>query len=266
MHSKVFHRNSIDSKCMKSLFHGFIFLLFSLQVASQSEDANLAMKEVFGEEVEVPAQYSFDKKVTMELITVLPNGKTSRLTYNMRYQKDNSCVGMTPVEIEGDSPTSMGTTVVDFNQMKMITFIETNGSKVATVFPIKEDQITKGSSLAQESPEFIPTGNEKDILGYTCKEYKLKSTELKGRVWLAEEIDINLSKSFEALGLQFEMGDQGPEEEPRGFIMEFETTHKKTKRETRMKVKDVDFEDRFNLSTDGYIFTSMPVVEEEHRE
>lgn len=251
---------------MKSLFYGILSLLISLPALSQSEDANRAMKEVFGEEVEVPEHYTFDKKVTMELITEAPSEKASRLTYAMRYQKNNSCVGMTPIEVEGESPISMGTTVVDFNQMKMITFLETNGSKMATVFPIEDEQITAGSKLAQESPEFTPTGNEKEILGFNCKEYKIKSKNLKGTVWLAEEIDINLSKSFEALGLQFEMGDQGPEEEPKGFIMEFETTNKQSRRATHMQVKDIDFEDRFSLSTDGYIFTTMPVVEEEHRE
>jgi len=253
-------------KGMKTLFYGFVFFLYSLQVASQSEDANRAMKEVFGEEVNVPAEYAFNKKVTIELISETPKEKTSRLTYIMHYKDDNSCVGMTPVEVEGESPISMGTTVVDFNQMKMITFMETNGSKMATVFPIEDDQMTAGTALAQESPEFVATGNEKEILGYNCSEYKVKSSELKGKVWLAEDIDINLSKSFEALGLQFEMGDQGPELEPKGFIMEFETTEKKTGKFTRMRVKEIDLDERFNLSTEGYIFTSMPVVEEEHRE
>ncbi len=251
---------------MKTLYFSFFVVLIAVQVKSQGENAEKAMREVFGEEIEVPAEYSFDKKVVMELITNSKDEPTARLTYAMHYKEDNSSVGMTPIQKEGEGPISMGTTVVDFNQMKMITFIETNGSKMATVFSIRDDQITEGSKLAHESPEFTPTGNEKEILGYKCKEYKLKSKELKGKVWLAEDIDINLSKSFEAWGLQFEMGDQGPEDEPKGFIMEFETTDKESGRETHMKVKDIDFEDRFSLSTDGYIFTTMPVVEEEHRE
>jgi len=252
---------------MKSLLYGLVFFFVSIQASAQSEDANRAMKQVFGEEVAVPGVYSFDKKVIMELISEAPSEKASRLTYAMHYKDDNTCVAMTPIQKgEGDGPVSMGTTVVDFNQMQMITFIETNGSKMATVFPIQDDQITAGSALAQESPEFTPTGNEKEILGYNCKEYKLKSTKLKGKIWLAEGIDINLSKSFEALDLQFEMGDHGPEAEPKGFIMEFETTDKKSGEVTRMKVKEIDFQDRFQLSTEGYIFTSMPVVEEEHHE
>lgn len=251
---------------MKSLLFIFFMLLTAVQANSQGENAEKALREVFGEEIDVPAEYSFDKKVVMELRTISSDETNARLTYAMHYKEDNSCVGMTPMQKEGEGPISMGTTVVDFNQMKMITFIETNGSKMATVFPIEDEQITEGSKLAQESPEFAPTGNEKEILGFNCKEYKIKSKDLKGKVWLAEDIDINLTKSFEALGLQFEMGDQGPEEEPKGFIMEFETTNKSTGRETRMEVKDIDFENQFSLSTQGYIFTTMPVVEEEHHE
>ena len=59
------------------------------------------------------------------------------------------------------------------------------------------------------------------------------------------------------------LGDQGPEEEPKGFIMEFETTNKETKAMTKMKVVDLDFDDEFTLATEGYIFTTMPMVDKE---
>ena len=168
------------------------------------------MKEVFGEEIEVPVEYRFTKRVTMQLHTEGSEEDLKALSYIMRYQDDNSCVAMSPVELEGESIANLGTTVVDFNLMQMITFIESGDSKMATVYSIQEDEITRGKALAQESPEFKATGNTKEILGYSCKEFKLTSTELKGLVWLAEDIDINLTKSFNALGLQFEFRRPGP--------------------------------------------------------
>lgn len=259
----------IRPKYMKTKSNAFLILfivVLSGNLMGQKDQTDRAMEEVFGEKIEMPSEYSFNKSVTMELSTNSNASGNSTMVYLMRYQDDNSCVGMTPLNIDGKGPEVDATTVVDFNQMKMVTFMETESSKMATIYPIREDQITKGKALAEESPTFKETGVTKEVLGYLCKEYKITSTELKGTVWLAPEIEINLTKSFGALGLQFELGDQGPENDPRGFIMEFEISNKTTKSSTNMKVINVELNNSHTLSTDGYIFTTMPVVEEEHKE
>jgi len=251
---------------MKSLFFGFFILFASFLANAQTENANQAMQEIFGEEIDLPTKYSFDKKVVMEIAMGNPEGDIKTLTYAMRYREDNSSVGMTPIQGDGEGRSSLGTTIIDFDQLKMITFIETNDTKMATVFSIGEDQLSSESSFAKNKPQFNPTGEEKEILGYNCKEYRVKSKKMTGTVWTSEDLDINLTKSFEALGLQFDIGDRDSEENTGGFIMEFETTDKESGKKIHMQVKDIDLKDRFSLSTKGYIFTSMPVVEEEHRE
>ena len=65
-------------KSMKSILTVHLALIlaisFTHQVQAQNTDADNAMEGVFGEEVEVPSSYRFDKRVKMELMTEAGGG------------------------------------------------------------------------------------------------------------------------------------------------------------------------------------------------
>lgn len=252
-------------KCMKSLVFVILMIpmgLLNINLQAQDKDSKSAATSAFGDNsISLPVEYEFDKSVKMELLTSNElEGKSSKMTYTMRYHDSNNYIGMSPTEVDGVVPNPQASVVVDFDRMHMITFMNTASSKMAFVYAISDDQMV--DKEAKSSVTFERTGNEKELYGYFCFEYAFSSPEAKGTVWVAPELDINIAKSFEALGLQFEMGDDGQGNGPSGFIIEFDLTTKESGEHTQMHVLEVDLADDYLLPTEGYVATSMaPAVD-----
>lgn len=253
-------------KCMKSLVFAILsisMVLLNINLTAQDKDSQSAAASAFADKsISLPVNYEFDKSVQMELVTSdAENGESSKMVYTMRYHDSNNYIGMTPTEVDGVKPNPQANVMVDFERMHMITFMNTGSSMMAFVYEISEDQMADQNSKA--SVRFEKTENEKEMFGYICFEYLFSSPEAEGRVWVAPELEINIEKSFEALGLQFEMGDHGQGSEgPKGFIIEFDLTTKSTGERAEMQVLEVDLNDRHSFSTEGYVATSMTPAED----
>ncbi len=251
---------------MKSLVFVVLMIvtgLVNLNLQAQSKDSKSAAASAFADKsIVLPIEYEFDKSVKMELLTENKKaGEKSQMIYVMRYHQTNNYIGMSPAQVDGVAPDPQANVIIDFERMHMITFMNTESSKMAFVYSIGEDQMA--SQDTESNVNFKQTGEEKVLFGFTCYEYEFSSKDANGTVWAAPELDISLAKSFEALGLQFEMGDDGQGNDPNGFIIEFDLETKSTGEHTQMHVLEVNMTDDFQLNTEGFVPTYMaPAVEE----
>ncbi len=253
-------KRSICVKCTKTLISATLLMCLPLLTCSVYGQSSSKVKEVFGDNtITLPVEYQFDKSVTMELTTWDSDGSEEGATsvYLMRYHKNQNHIGMEPVEMSGMDQVMDADVVIDFDRMHMITFMAGDESSMALVSDISDKQVVAHGSTDSRDVKFKKTGKEKELFGFYCFEYKVTGADLTGTVWSAPELDLNLNKSFQALGLQFEMGDDGQGQDPNGFIVEFDLTNKKTGVRSKMKVINVDLNDNFSLNTSGYVVTRM---------
>jgi len=235
--NKLFAQIGINDGAVKSLF----------------EDTTVTMPEV----------YVFDTAVQMKLTTD-PAGPEplSEMVYTMRYKTEASYIGLFPETIDRVAPPLESMVLVDFESNQMTTFMPASQQRMAMTYQLPEQKINDESLSNLKDTGFEPTGNEKVIAGYTCTEYKINSPNVKGEVWISPDVNINFEKSFQALGLKFEIGDKGLSA-PKGFIMQFHTTQIKTGVISKMEVLSVSLKSPYTLATTGYTFTSMPLITEE---
>jgi hypothetical protein len=242
------------------------FLLLAADLIGQSAGKTRGSQEVFGDEkISIPEAYVFELSVVMELKTNEPGEEESSMKYRMRYQMNNAAMAMIPLEIDGRKPEDDLKVVVDFEMQRMINFVDSEYSKMGMVYPLADARIASKSDLNPATTQFKKTGRKKVLFDLECEEYTLRSPDLNGTLWIAPDLEINLTKSFQALGLQIQTGDLGSDAQPRGFIMEFETTSEKGVT-SNMKVVDLNLDDYFELNTEGYAFSVVPVVDEEDHE
>lgn len=70
-------------------------------------------------------------------------------------------------------------------------FLEYDGQKIQMGFPSKQFNTMFRTEELNEDAELIITGNEKEILGYYCKEYMVKSDNEELHLWITDEINLN---------------------------------------------------------------------------
>ncbi len=253
----MFNR-SIAAKCTKTLVSAILLMSLSVLTLSLYGQSVDKVKEVFNDNtITLPVEYQFDKSVTMKLTTWEKDGSAEGTTsvYLMRYHKNHNHIGMEPVEMSGLDQVMDADVIIDFDRMHMITFLAGGESRMALVSDISDKQVVAHGTTDSRDVKFKKTGNEKELFGFKCFEYKVSGDELTGTVWSAPDLDLNLSKSFQALGLQFEMGDGG--QDPNGFILEFDLTNQVTDARSKMNVIQVDLDDSYSLETAGFVVTKM---------
>lgn len=172
---------------------------------------------------------------------------------------------MQPSLVDGKKPARTSDIVLDFESMSMISFMVSNDSKMALIMPIDKKRISESrKSRGWKSNELVKTNETKDILGYACQLYRLQNDQEKGEIWLAPDLDIDLTDSFSALGMNFAVADETDSKPmPKGFILEFITRNEQNNELARMKVTDVNLDAPYTFKTKGYVPTRLPAVMDE---
>lgn len=235
---------------------------FNQSLIAQPDKHVEVVKSLFEDQtVSLPDEYSFFKAIRMKLENTNPSKQTkSEMVYTMRYAREGSYIALFPELINNLPPPAESIVLVDFDTQRMVTFMPTLNQKMAMIYQLPSQTPEELAKMKQTS--FEATGKEKLIAGYLCKEYLITGSTVEGVVWLNTDLDINFQKSFQALGLKFEIGDTGSSA-PKGFIMEFATLPIAGGESSRMEVLAVDLNDPYTISTSNYTLTTMPLVTDE---
>lgn len=166
---------------------------------AQGAPVNFDMNKILagiGEEVPTADSYEFTGFVTMELQTKDEKGKSmDPMTMKSFLGQNSEYTGM---EIsDPKNPSTITIMIFDMENKASILLMENEETKNSFAYKLDFDDVLDETSVSVEESNFKieKTGNTKDILGYTCDEYFVKSEDGQGTYWITEDL-INGSNSF----------------------------------------------------------------------
>ncbi len=149
--------------------------------------------ESLGEEIPTESSYDFLGFVDLELISTDENGKAQEPIYLKSFLGEStSYTGMAMPD--PNNPSASNYMIFDTNNKASILLMENEGTKSSFAYKLDFDQIANDSSgigeLDYKASDFsiTKTGNTKDLLGYTCDEYHVKSSDGEGNYWITEKM------------------------------------------------------------------------------
>jgi hypothetical protein len=200
------------------------------------------------EPIEVAEAYSFTKKVVYDMRTSVDDGPGSML-YVLLMNPDQKYVGYQMTEISSKGETVQMpmefTMIIDYDHAATVVLME--DEKMAQIIPMETlESVVEGEETENQST-VVKTGNTKDILGYRCEEYQIKSEDMDGSIWIAPDIEIynqSFLKDFgnSAFALKSELMDLT------GLTMEMDirSFSGNSKKPVEMNMKVVSLEDEAN--------------------
>ena len=148
--------------------------------------------EGMGEEVETADKYDFFGYVVMEVKSTNKNGKEDEpMTMKSYLSETTNYTGLEMTDPK--KPKSVMTMVYDMSNKASILLMDNEGQKSSFAYKIDINEIADDAmedmADPMEDPELVieKTGNTKEILGYTCDEYHVKSKDGEGTYWVTEE-------------------------------------------------------------------------------
>lgn len=177
-------------------------------------------------EVEVADSYSFTSTVLIHLSTFENNKLSGEMDMKMLFPEEESYYGMELLDYSGNNgemPKAL--LIFDYLNFKMISLMDESGQKIGFAMDLNMDQIEQWED-AKENEEiqnlsYIKTDKTKNILGYTCYEYRLKSKEGSGSYWVSEDEDLKIGIALNSMAQNSkDKGFDLPSDYPDGAILE----------------------------------------------
>jgi len=132
----------------------------------------------------------------MELETKDKKGRTIDPVNMKSYLSESP--NYTGMEItDPKNPGTITNMIFNMECKASILLMENEESKSSFAYKLDFDQVIDDSDILEEELDYIieKTGDTKDILGYSCKEYHMKSEHEESNCWITEEL-INVSSLF----------------------------------------------------------------------
>ncbi|GAB2500233.1 DUF4412 domain-containing protein [Algoriphagus taiwanensis] len=138
------------------------------------------------------SSYDFTGYMVMEVTSINKKGKAdppSRINYLLTDNTD--FMGMSFADPK--TPENITTTIMDVKNQAMVILMDNEGQKTSIAMKVDYDKIQEmvdeeaDGQMEEENYSVTKTGNKKDILGYTCEEYLVKSEDGQGNYWVTEE-------------------------------------------------------------------------------
>ncbi|GMQ24140.1 hypothetical protein Aoki45_08220 [Algoriphagus sp. oki45] len=136
--------------------------------------------------------YDFTGYMVMEVTTISKKGKAeppSRINYLLSDNPDFMGMAFS----DPKTPENITTTIMDVKNQAMVILMDNEGQKTSIAMKVDYDQIQEmvdeeaDEQMEEENYSITKTGNKKEILGYACEEYLVKSEDGQGNYWVTEE-------------------------------------------------------------------------------
>ncbi|MBI0400104.1 DUF4412 domain-containing protein [Cyclobacterium marinum] len=143
--------------------------------------------------VDTESEYSFTGLAVIEIKSTNKKGKEEDPVNFNSFLTDNSeYYGMEFIDPEGKNDSEKSIIIMDHKNNATVILVENEEEKSSMAFgmdyggmmdnyPVDND----GNSLGNGT--FEKTGNTKEILGYTCEEYRMESEDSEGTYWISKE-------------------------------------------------------------------------------
>jgi hypothetical protein len=206
--------------------------------------------EGLGEEVETADQYDFFGHAVMEITSTDKKGKEQDPTLLKTYlAKTSDYTGMEIVDPK--KPESVMVMVFDIPNKASILLMDNDGEKTSFAYKLDINELAEdameNAADPMEDPELVieKTGNTKEILGYQCDEYRVKSKDGQGTYWMTEE-PIGGYTSFWGTNSPFATGKTQSKyaeqfkDLPQGNFMEMDFTSSDDGTNTKLKIIEIN--------------------------
>ncbi len=184
----------------------------------------MSMMGVSSEKIETYSSYTFTDEVVYKMNTIVNNQPTT-MEYTVLLNPEEEYMGTKIGNMtQGGKSNGMAKGVInimDFDNNAMIMIMEEQ--KMANVMSLESvNSMIEDNNSAEEAKNIVvKTGKTKEVLGYKCYEYQIKSEDSEGSIWIAPSINIynqsflksmnnsaftNNTKLYDLKGLAMEMG------------------------------------------------------------
>lgn len=233
----------------------FLFLSYPSNSFSQGSEVSSVLTGLIGDStIDLPESFECNKSITIQLLTQSDDSLSKSLNYILRYPENGNYMIMMTANDSDSDMKHKSEMVIDFQKMQMITFLYSAGAKMAVVMPVEPTQIADIKTLSQKYGSLTRTGRTKIISGHQAEEFRFNSETEKGTLWIGQDFNLNITKSFAALGLDI----HSAEAKSKGVIVELDSRDKSTGKRTKMSLLDVNLNDHYTINTSGYIPTKLP--------
>ncbi|MBD3627199.1 DUF4412 domain-containing protein [Cyclobacterium sp.] len=233
-----------------------------------SPEGNYDFSKIMGSinmDVETESSYSFSGLAVMEINSTDEKGKTQDpILFNSFLSENPDYFGMEFIDPESKNASEKAVIIMDHKNQATVMLMDNEDGKSSMAFSIDWQGMMDGVDLEEDetSPNtedfsFEKTGNTKDILGYTCDEYRVMSDEMEGSYWLSQSPIVGM-ESFWSKNSPFitkKMKEENQEyfsNLPEGNILEMDFTSKEDQSRTQMKMIEIDTNKTSNFDLAEY--------------
>lgn len=197
--------------------------------------------------------YQFDHQVTMVSKMYKKDKLQNEITYTILIPEDGETMGFV-MNLQNEGETMATQSVFDFNEEKMISLVNQQGMNIGMEYSWEDLEAGEGE---EQDFEVNATGNTKEILGYTAREYEVTSDESYSQVWITDELDFR--NYYEGFMRMSKKETLSAEEMPDGFMLEIHSwpDGRDGKEKMIMTVTDIRKDTPEEISTDGYRIMKM---------
>ncbi|MFO7822536.1 MAG: DUF4412 domain-containing protein [Cyclobacterium sp.] len=239
--------------------------------ADGSEGGNYDFSKIMGSintDVETESSYSFSGLAVMEINSTDEKGKAQDpIVFNSFLSDNPDFFGMEFIDPESKNTAEKAVIIMDHKNQATVMLMDNEDGKSSMAFSIDWEGMMEGAAAMEEEDEastmdaenfsFEKTGSTKDILGYTCDEYRVMSEDMEGSYWLSQSAIVGM-ESFWSKNSPFitkKMKEENQEyfnNLPEGNILEMDFTSKEDQSRTQMKMIEIDTNKTSNFDLAEY--------------
>ncbi len=147
-------------------------------------------------------------------------------------------------------------TIMDIQKQTAFMLMKNGNQKMLMTMGLNFEDVANEANQEYDV-QVNKTNHTKDILGYSCTEYKVKGEGFKGSVWITQDADITFPKSFYKMKdkrfKKTQSMNQSWIANMNGLTMEMDIIDTSKKKEKHIKMKCILLERQdFSVDTSGY--------------
>ena len=241
-----------EDKMWESMFGVKKNAMDSMIIASKEDpEAYEKMMESLsggGAPITISDSYNFESRIVYKM-NMKKGKKSTDMDYTVLVSPDKEYMAtqMGSMEMDGKkNDAAKGvTTIMDYGNNAVIMVMEEQ--KMASVMSMNMVSAVMDTVEENNNAEIIKTGKTKEILGYTCEEYQMKSDDADGSIWIAPDVPVMSQALFENMG-KSSFAKNTDWLDKKGMMMEMDMmVHEKdSKKQSHMQMKVISMDDEKN--------------------
>lgn len=194
---------------------GFVVLIMCLLVSTGFAQIGEALGKLGLGGAKPESSYSFSSSISYKVNSVDKKGKSQWINTKYYFADKGTAIGMKIIDANDPDVkkgmNSMDFMILDIGNAKMFNFMNNDGNKMVMGIGMRPDKLTEMVEKENDKISVTKTSETKNILGYECEGYSIKSDKDKSDVimWVSKKKVEPLANLGEQMGKAFAGGSFG---------------------------------------------------------